>query len=86
MEEQKKAISAPSYSREPIQCLADLAKDNPFSRIAKVGPTTCIPEKAQAEWNLVKNESDAKNWHLKWTPWFTPTMIDGIVKFGYFPK
>ena len=84
--EEDKTISSPAFTCKPIECLEDMAKNNPFSRIKKTGPTTAIPEKAAAEWSLVKTADDAKKWHLQWTPWFTPEMIDGIVKFGYLPK
>lgn len=59
---------------------------NPFSRIKKTNTPTSTdpPEKAAMEWKTsVKNRESAIAWHLKWTPWFSPQMIEGIVDHGY---
>lgn len=60
--------------------------DNPFGRIKpSTVPTSSEPcEKATLEWKTnVKDRASAIEWHLKWTPWFSPQMIEGIVDFGY---
>lgn len=44
-----------------------------------------LPLIASEEWKFVHSAEDAKKWHLKWTPWFTPDMIDGLIKYAY-PK
>jgi hypothetical protein len=57
---------------------------HPFSQI-KTGPKPYkqISESAQVEWDYAASDSDKVKWHLKWTPWFSPQMIEGIVKYGY---
>ena len=57
---------------------------SPFSKM-KAGPKPymAMSEASTVEWSLVRNADDAIKWHLKWTPWFSPQMITGLVKYGY---
>jgi hypothetical protein len=54
-----------------------------FASIKKDGPCNPVPEKADLEWTMVHSREDAIKWHLKWTPWFSPKMIEALVDYGY---
>lgn len=38
-----------------------------------------LDKKAMDAWENVKTKEDLRQWHLIFTPWFTPVMIDKIV-------
>lgn len=53
----------------------------PFKSSFKKGPCQDVPSLAVIEWeNNVKSPEKAMEWHLKWTPWFTPDIIKGLIK------
>lgn len=57
---------------------------HPFSRISKTSSASeCPPRSAREEWSTVHSYEDALKWHIKWTPWFTKDMIEGILKYAY---
>lgn len=57
---------------------------HPFSRISKTSSASeCPPRTAREEWSTVHTYEDALKWHIKWTPWFTKDMIEGILKYAY---
>jgi hypothetical protein len=58
-----------STSRYPIKHLSAAA--NP------------APALAQAEWEFCHTREEAIKWHLKWTPWWTKDMVEGIVDKAY---
>ena len=57
---------------------------HPFAK-TKVGPKPYMhmSEQSLLEWRLVTSAADCIKWHLKWTPWFSPQMIEALVKYGY---
>ena len=57
---------------------------HPFSKITKSSQAASPPcRTAREEWQLVHTYEDALKWHLKWTPWFTKDMIEGMLKYAY---
>lgn len=55
-----------------------------FSGISKLSAAANPPPRtAREEWECVHSYEDALKWHLKWTPWFTKSMIEGILKYAY---
>lgn len=62
----------------------DKKEDLPFANIGKVSAAANPPPRtAREEWECVHSYEDAMKWHLKWTPWFTKDMIEGILKYAY---
>ena len=56
----------------------------PFAKITKTSQAANPPSRtAREEWTLVHTYEEALKWHLKWTPWFTKDMIEGILKYAY---
>jgi hypothetical protein len=57
---------------------------SPLSSV-KTRPSPCkvLPAIASLEWEMVHSREDAIRWHMKWTPWFSPEMIGGLVDYGY---
>ena len=58
--------------------------EHPFSKM-KTGPKPYMQmsEVSLLEWQMVKTADECIKWHLKWTPWFSPQMIEALVKYGY---
>ena len=77
-EDEKKSASSSSFST------AAQGWEHPFAKM-KIGPKPymSMPEQSMIEWKLVKSSDDCIKWHLKWTPWFSPQMIEALVKYGY---
>lgn len=63
---------------------ADVGFVHPFAKM-KTGPKPYMhmSEQSLIEWKLVHTADDCIKWHLKWTPWFSPQMIEALVKYGY---
>lgn len=53
----------------------------PITKISKA--SKILPELGQAEWECCHTREEAIKWHLKWTPWWTKDMIEGIVDKAY---
>lgn len=57
---------------------------HPFANISKISKAANPPPRvAREEWEYVHTYEDAMKWHLKWTPWFTKDMLEGILKYAY---
>lgn len=57
---------------------------HPFSKITRVSLAANAPTRnAREEWSLVHSYEEALKWHIKWTPWFTKDMIEGMLKYAY---
>lgn len=62
----------------------DIKQSHPFTRITKSSLAGSPPTRAaREEWSLVHSYEDALKWHIKWTPWFTKDMIEGMLKYAY---
>lgn len=56
----------------------------PTANIGKLSAAAnTVPRTAREEWETVHTYEEAMKWHLKWTPWFTKDMIEGILKYAY---